>query len=419
MMNIISFIRKLFKKENSKKEEKSLLLIKELDLENELNKVIAEKENKYKEILIDFSKTLEEKLLKFEKALQELKEENISLPDKQVEMLVNANKKEFLEKMFSLINEFKSKAELTDLASILSFYQKFYGRLREINALSLKDFLSIKRYFSSSRKVLENFKILFSFMEEFNKKFYSEDVQKILEIKRQVSDYLWLKEELEKTYNNLKEEKESVSKKEEELELKKKNLEELENSEEYKRLRELEREKAKINYSEKELSSICIEKAASIEHIIKRLRKRIDGKEEELLEKFISSPFDAVISFNVQELLESLIEKMKSLGFKEDDILKVESIVKDRIFEKISKEYFLLEEKLKEIESEIERISIIKEKRKIENEINSISFDLQEAKKSIEKLEKRIEELNFLKEKVSKELENSLSSFLDREVKIV
>ena len=418
---MLDFLFRIFKKKEEKKEEpKKLLIVRENELESVLNNFISIKEEEMKNSLISIYKSIESKVKNLENSLNNLKNETISLPDKQTETLVNAKKKDFLEKMELAINAFKyENLTSSDLSKIISFYREFYEKLREVNAISLKDFLTIKNYFSSSGNVLENFKILIEEVEKQKRIFYSEESNKVLDIKKQVYDYLWLKKEIENLKDSIQKENEKIAQKEKEIEVKKEEIVRLENSEELRKLRELEKEKSKIYFREKELSSICIEKASTIEHILKKIRRKVNEKDSAIIEKFIYSPFDAVISHDMQGFLKKLLENAKSLDLKEEELRKLQNVIEENIFDKVSSEYLQLEKRLREIESEIEKISVIKEKLRIENEIKSISFDVDEERKSLEKMKRKLEELENLRENLKSSLESEISEFLKREVKII
>ncbi len=418
---MLDFLFRIFRKKEEKKEDSSkLLIIRENELEATINYFISIKEDEMRSSLISIYKTIELKVQNLENSLASLKNESISLPDKQTEMLVNAKKDDFLEKMKVVINVFRyDNLASSDLSKIVSFYREFYEKLREVNAISLKDFLAIRNYFSSSGKVLENFKSLVEEVEKHKRMFYSEESDKVLGIKKQVYDYLWLKKEIENLKNSIEKENEKILQKEKEIETKKEEMKKLENSEELKKLRELEREKSKIYFREKELSSICVEKAATIEHILKKIRRKINERDSVILEKFIYSPFDATISYDMQSFLKKLLEEAKSLELKEEELKKLKTVIEENIFDKVSNEYSQLEKRFREIEAEMEKINVIKEKLKVENEIKSISFDIDESRKSLEKMKRKLEELENLKEKLKSSLEAEVSEFLKREVKIV
>jgi predicted nucleic acid-binding Zn-ribbon protein len=420
---MLEFLSKLLGIKRKVKEErkKDFLMIRENELPQFVNLQIVNVSNLMMKDILDFISLINEKLSKLENSVSLLEKENVSLPDKQVEKIVNAKKHEFLEKIKQVIEKVK-EIDTSNVENFSKTYEVAASKLREVNALSLKDFLNIRNYFSNSKIVLEDFKDLFDIFYSFQDKLRSEQFLEVTDLKKVYSDYCWIKDEISSKKNELEKLKLTIEEKRKEVERKKEELSKLENSDEMKRLSELQKEKMKISYKEKELASICVERYSSLEHIFKRLKWQLENKnlkEARIITEFINSPFDATINYDMQKILNYLVSFMKDSKFSQEEISKIENLVKEEFFSRLKKEYLDLENRLKEIEDEIGKIDIVNRKLKIENEIKSLEFDLEELKKKLESLDKKLQEFENLLPKLKESLETKLSKVSGKEIKIL
>jgi predicted nucleic acid-binding Zn-ribbon protein len=396
-------------------------MIRENELPQFVNSQVVNASNLIMKDILNFVSLINEKLHKLENSVSLLEQENVSLPDKQVEKIVNTKKHEFLEKIKQAIEKVR-EVDASNVENFSKTYEVAASKLREVNALSLKDFLNIRNYFSNSKIVLESFKDLFDNFYSFEDKLRSEQFLEVMELKKVYSDYYWIKDEISSKKNELEKLKLEIEEKRKEIERKKEELSKLENSDEMKRLSELQKEKMKISYKEKELASICVEKYSSLEHIFKKLKRQLENKnlkETKIITEFINSPFDATINFDMQKILDDIVSFMKNTDFSNEEISKIENLVKEEFFSRLKKEYLDLENRLKEIEDEIEKIDIVNRKLKVENEIKSLEFELEELKKKLESLDKKLQEFENLLPKLKETLETKLSKVSGKEIKIL
>jgi predicted nucleic acid-binding Zn-ribbon protein len=420
---MLEFLFKLLgmKRKVERGQEKDLLMIRENELPQFVNSQIVNVSNLIMKDILNFVSLINEKLYKLENSVSLLEQENVSLPDKQVEKIVNTKKHEFLEKIKQAIEKVR-EVDASNVENYSKTYEVAASKLREVNALSLKDFLNIRNYFSNSKIVLESFKDLFDNFYSFQDKLRSEQFLELVELKKVYSDYYWIKDEISSKKNELEKLKLEIEEKRKEVERKKEELSKLENSDEMKRLSELQKEKMKISYKEKELASICVEKYSSLEHIFKKLKRQLENKnlkETKIITEFINSPFDATINFDMQKILDDIVALMKDTDFSNEEISKIENLVKEEFFSRLKKEYLNLENRLKEIEDEIEKIDIVNRKLKVENEIKSLEFELEELKKKLESLDKKLQEFENLLPKLKETLETKLSKVSGKEIKIL
>jgi predicted nucleic acid-binding Zn-ribbon protein len=420
---MLEFLFKLLgmKRKVEGEQKKDFLMIRENELSQFVNSQIVNVSNLIMKDILNFVSLMNEKLSKLENSVSLLEQENVSLPDKQVEKIVNVKKHEFLEKIKQAIGKVK-EVDTSNVENFSKTYEVAVSKLREVNALSLKDFLNIRNYFSNSKIVLESFKDLFENFYSFQDKLRSEQFLEVMELKKVYSDYYWLKDEISYKKNELEKLKLEIEEKRKEVERKKEELSKLENSDEMKRLSELQKEKMKISYKEKELASICVEKYSSLEHIFKKLKRQLENKnlkEAKIITEFINSPFDATINFDMQKILDDIVSFMKNTDFSNEEISKIENLVKEEFFSRLKKEYLDLENRLKEIEDEIEKIDIINRKLKVENEIKSLEFELEELKKKLESSDKKLQEFENLLPKLKESLETKLSKVSGKEIKIL
>jgi len=159
-----------------------------------------------------------------------------------------------------------------------------------------------------------------------------------------------------------------------------------------------------------------------LEHIFKKLKRQLENKdlkETKIITEFINSPFDATINFDMQKILDDIVALMKNTDFSNEEISKIENLVKEEFFSRLKKEYLDLENRLNEIEDEIEKIDIVNRKLKVENEIKSLEFDLEELKKKLESSDKKLQEFENLLPKLKESLETKLSKVSGKEIKIL
>jgi len=121
----------------------------------------------------------------------------------------------------------------------------------------------------------------------------------------------------------------------------------------------------------------------------------------------------------MQKILDDIVSFMKNTDFSNEEISKIENLVKEEFFSRLKKEYLDLENRLKEIEDEIEKIDIINRKLKDENEIKSLEFELEELKKKLESSDKKLQEFENLLPKLKESLETKLSKVSGKEIKIL
>jgi hypothetical protein len=420
---MLEFLIKLLrmKRKVEVEQKKDFLMIRENELSEFVNSQIVNVSNLMMKDILNFISLINEKLYKLENSVSLLEQENISLPDKQVEKIVNTKKHEFLGKIKQAIEKVK-EVDTSNVEKFSKTYEVASLKLKEVDTISLKDFLNIRNYFSNSKVVLESFKDLFDNFYSFQDKLKSEQFLEVTELKKVYSDYCWIKDEISTKKSELEKLKLEVEEKRKEIERKKEDLSKLENSDEMKRLLELQKEKMRISYKEKELASICVEKYSSLEHIFKKLKRQLENKnlrEARIITEFINSPFDATINFDMQKILDDIVSFMKNTNFSNDEISKIEDLVREEFFLRLKKEYFDLENRLKEIEYEIEKIDIVNRKLKIENEIKSLEFDLEELNKKLESLDKKLKGLEDLLPKLKESLETKLSKVSGKEIKIL
>jgi predicted nucleic acid-binding Zn-ribbon protein len=420
---MLEFLFKLLgiKRKVEGEKKKEFLMIRENELSQFVNSQIVNVTNLIMNDILNFVSLINEKLSKLENSVSLLEQEDISLPDKQVEKVAYAKKHEFLEKIKQSIKILK-EVDSSNLENFSKTYEVAASKLSEINALSLKDFLTIKNYFSNSKSILESFKDLFNNFHSFQDKLRSEQFSEAIELKKVYSDYCWIKDEIFSKKSELEKLKMAIEEKRKDIERKKEELLKLENSDEMKRLLELQKEKMRISYKEKELASICVEKYSSLEHIFKKLKRKLENKnlrEAGIIKEFINSPFDATINFDMQKILDDIVSFMKDSDFSKEEISKIEDLVREEFFLRLKNEYFDLENRLKEIEDEIEKIDIFSRKLRIENEIKSLEFDLEELNKKLESLDKKLQELEDLFPKLKGTLETKLSKVSGKEIKIL
>jgi predicted nucleic acid-binding Zn-ribbon protein len=420
---MLEFLFKLLgmKRKVEGEQKRDFLLIRENELSQFVDSQIVNSNNLIMKDILNFASLINEKLYKLENSVYLLEQENISLPDKQIEKIVNTKKHEFLGKIKQAIEKVK-EVDTSNVEKFSKTYEIASLKLREVNATSLKDFLNIRNYFSNSKVILESFKDLFDNFYSFQDKLKSEQFLEVTELKKVYSDYCWIKDEISSKKNELEKLKSEIEEKRKEVERKKEELLKLENSDEMKRLLELQKEKMRISYKEKELASICVEKYSSLEHIFKKLKRQLENKnlrEARIITEFINSPFDATINFDMQKILDDIVSFMKNTNFSNDEISKIEDLVREEFFLRLKKEYFDLENRLKEIEDEIEKIDIVNRKLKIENEVKSLEFDLEELNKKLESLDKKLKELEDLLPKLKETLETKLSKVSGKEIKIL
>jgi len=227
---IWNIFRRRKKEEEHEDKSKDILILKEEEIEKYVNSITKTEEDKILKEAQNFILSISEKLLNFEKSLSALEQENISLPDKQIEKVVISKKQEFLEKMRRATEKIKS-VDISNFESFYRTYDEALNALREVNAISLKEFLTIKNYFSNSKEVFDKFKDLFENFYSFQDRIKSDKVSEISELKKTLSDYNWIKTEIFSKTREKEEIANKIEEKRKEIESKKKELLDLENSE--------------------------------------------------------------------------------------------------------------------------------------------------------------------------------------------
>ena len=417
-------------KRKEKESGSSLVIVKEDEIEKILKDELSKEVRPLQINFENFHNEIMEKIRKFDNSLDKLSNVTVSIPDPKTELLVNTRKKDFILKMKNMIKTFKKEVGEKP-EDIIDYYNSCTYSWNYANSVALKDFIQIKDFFKNEAKeVINNFKDIYKTLETIGNVISDKKnrIEKIKESIKSYDDFKWLK----KAVDNEEKKMEKIKTEIKELSENKKNKQieiyNLQDSTEFKKLKELEKQKANLDYRQKEIASTIVEIFSSLDRPFKksyRILSRENDPIAKTIKKFIESPFDALLS-NESELnkildkIKNLLkEKKLSLKSSEKVVKKIDDLLQKNVLIDLVKQYRELSLKLNEIEKEMNSIDINSKREKISLEIKMINEKILSKSEELKNCSKRLEEFQSLIEMMKEELQKSLTSILDKKIKIV
>ena len=418
----------LFKR-RKKMDEKKLKILKEDEIESFLKKELEKEIKPLKVNFESFRDEVERKVAELNEALLLLEQSKIDIPDTKTKLVVESKRKEFVGKIKKMIKTFKTPSSDSP-EDIIDYYESCMHAWTYANSVAMKDFIQIKDFFESeSKNFFKKFKSLFKTLESGNEMISKEKsrIEEIKEALQTYKDFIWLKKTIQDKENELVKIKQKIM----ELSNKKSALlneiSNLEDSEELKRMKELEKEKSAMEYRQREIASTVVEIFSSFDRALKKFYKKLQMTGDQLekdVKKCLESPFDALISgINVGRILtkleEGIANKKIDVKSREKLIKRIHKLVEQRVLDNMKKEYEELERKIEEVAKEIKKININSKREKLNYNLKEVNDKIVLEGKKLKEMNKKLNELNDMLEAMKEEVKKSLSRATNKEIRIV
>ena len=417
-MGILDFFKGI-----SKEEKKPVRKIKLEDAEKLISsfheKIIKEANLNLKEIkekITQEKKNIEEN----SRRLEEAEFKNKAFPDNVIPMMRD-NRRTYIQKIKMFLKEIDLPDNVDKIHEKCIKLEHYFD---EFGKSTIRNHKILQQYFGEKVSSLaENIVKIHKLIKEAEKVSNSSEIIKTNEMRAkfdEIQEEIKQKKVTEEKIKSEEEEHQKINKKITETE---KKIKEKEEGERYKKLHELIEKKKNI---EKEIREEEKEPLHSFSVINDALKKyeRI-SLENKLIKEYLENPLKT-LEEDKELKITDIIHSMKNLLMKNQIDLKEEKKEKT-IHEcnKINKNYLEtvlgkiaeLKRKIHELNSEIEKETIVKEIEELKEELRKEKIKESEVKHRIEKMRKTLEDIDINKQE--KELEMQINKELNENVKII
>ncbi|RLJ02571.1 MAG: hypothetical protein DRP11_02875 [Candidatus Aenigmatarchaeota archaeon] len=361
------------------------------------------------------------------KSIEKLKKKKIEELDPKIKKAVESNKEELIQRVERFLGGFV--VENVGITGFLGFSHDTVKRLDDLAAKSNRNILFLSRFLKDeTKRVVDCIEKLSTDLKRVSVdlKSIKEDMREMEEMRKKVMILftgLERQRGIEKEKDALKKE---LKLREEEKKGIMERIEMLLQSEDLRKLEELERKKSELMARKKSIETRIFNELSLIEKPLKRLVYSLE-KPSETLKLYVEEPFTAIEKDKGFEELLSIMEDLRK--FVEMESLGITDKRRNKILEQI---YRIEKGSLKELYDK--KVYIDKEIGRVKNEIEKIDvrFRLEEEEKNLRDVERRIREIKGEMRKLEKEkkgfagdfgreikaLEESLNRFSERSITI-
>lgn len=394
----MGFFDFLFRKKGKNYEKISLEKLEEATKEK-----IAESEESFKQEATNFFTQAKSHKGKLKESLRKLSEAKITgKVDPQLEKISMTSRKSFTNKIEVLTKEIPEDFTIHSLSQICS---NFIMQFKDVDASTVQEFAAIKEVFKSeSQNVVDEMKNMKKIFDDFGNKLEKKE-NEIAPFEEIVNKIKIIKEEKEKM-GKFGKDLENISAKSDNLkkenEMLQNNLRKLEDGEEWKKFLEMKRKRSEKENEKTEIISKVVQNFAAIERPIKKLSKILQNTENEveidkkLLEKYLSSPFDAFIEDYEKKAIGSILkETAKKIEENKIDekksLQKIKEMVDGDVFGNLAREWQKVNSELEDLNSKIENSEADRERNEMLKTLAEREKEIKEGSK--EKIEEQIKSL--------------------------
>lgn len=421
----MGFLDRLFGRRKSEKEEEEHEKDLDFDKTSEcVQKKIEEETNVFWPSIEIFHAELKSSNEQLESSLENLKK---AVPaekiDDQILKIANTSKDNFITKMSAIPSAIK-KDFSKNIDSFSGYYNSVVSSINGANMKTVKEYMSLDVAFKKeTNDVVDKMGKVKKHVDDFKKE-VTKKKERIGFLEKILSDNKLLKEKIEekvsceKKIEELKNELEDLGKRKIDSE---KELEGLGQSEIWNSYIQLTKDR---NVAEGEVRKIIEEIVnifTSLDRMLKRFIKFIEDenlnfKNRDLLKRYVESPFDAFIQDNNSEVINSalamleqlLVEKKIKIDNMDSSLKIINNLKSSKILESLSKKYFEINEKIKELKEQIETHEYVKKKSELQNNISKAARSIEDNKKTLEHQEKLIKTVETEIQSMRENLKNKL-----------
>jgi DNA repair exonuclease SbcCD ATPase subunit len=322
-----------------------------------------------------------------------IKEEKV-IPDR-LKSIFEGNRKAFLEKVRAFITELKVPEKREEIDE---FLERISEKLNILSEDTQKNYFVLKEFVEDHvRPVTSKIKDIDAMISNARSEFDKTNLSKIKEIRAHHKKYNFIMDEIEKLNEELKH---TIKMKESELERKSKfdsKIEEFKNTKAYEEYKQLQAREIALKESlvkaEKEIKELF----SKLEYVLRK-RHKVTG--HNLLEKYASSPVDALTedaSFFISEELRNIKNNLKDLALKKEK--------RDAVFESLEdagdQKIIALRKNLVSLRDELEMVIIRLKDNHYERSLKERENWVESVNKNIEAIEKKQQDIEDLIERMN------------------
>lgn len=320
--------------------------------------------------------------------------------DPQLEKIAQTSRKSFAKKIERLIEqEEEGKFSFEVLDKVCN---SFLIKFNEIDSSTVAEFAAIKEVFKESQGVVDDMKTLKKYFDEFGGRLKKAESE--VEPFEEIANKIKIVREENGKMENYKKDLENISHKSENLkkenDMLKINMQKLEESDEWKEFLVMKRKRSEKENEKTELISQVVQNFSSIERSVKKLNKILQQTKSEIntkmVEKYLSSPFDAFIEDYEKKTINSVLrEAAKYIEENKIDekksLEKVKGMIANSTFDNLAKDWQRINSDLAELNDKIENSEINKKRNEMLKTIADREKEMNENKKG--KIEEQMKNL--------------------------
>lgn len=421
MLKMISFLKRIFQKEEPVKAEKFIGFS---DLERWLNTnagfIVSQAGSDARKIMVDFNV----KLNRLHWSVEALKNSELQNPDISIKAKqYMAGNREFYANAVIKWSESLKYGGNYGFEELRHFIVSFRESINELNKATLKSYTILQEFFANeSSKVASIIKDMENSVNDLDSRLNSPkilDIEKIRNGIAGIKEKLTLREGMEKELGAISREIEDARKKREEMV---REVDALKQSENFVRYKGLKQEREALLKSITSCEDIMGQSFSVLERALRKY-SHIAFEHEQLIISYLSAPLDTLVgdkALVIMRILDKTRENLEKGVLRLDDDKKQKSLeeikkLNNEFFTQMIGEYSAAAKRIKEIDKDIRELNLSAVMGEHNSRLNNIDFSIRNLEKSHAKVKEAIDKLAI--DSSVAELESAIKNSFE-EVKI-
>ncbi|MBI2660687.1 hypothetical protein HYX09_00290 [Candidatus Woesearchaeota archaeon] len=421
MLKMISFLKRIFQKEEPVKAEKFIGFS---DLERWLNTnagfIVSQAGSDARKIMVDFNV----KLNRLHWSVEALKNSELQNPDISIKAKqYMAGNREFYANAVIKWSESLKYGGNYGFEELRHFIVSFRESINELNKATLKSYTILQEFFANeSSKVASIIKDMENSVNDLDSRLNSPkilDIEKIRNGIAGIKEKLTLREGMEKELGAISREIEDARKKREEMV---REVDALKQSENFVRYKGLKQEREALLKSITSCEDIMGQSFSVLERALRKY-SHIAFEHEQLIISYLSAPLDTLVgdkALVIMRILDKTRENLEKGVLRLDDDKKQKSLeeikkLNNEFFTQMIGEYSAAAKRIKEIDKDIRELNLSAVMGEHNSRLNNIDFSIRNLDKSQAKVKEAIGKLAI--DSSVAELESAIKNSFE-EVKI-
>jgi len=332
----------------------------------------------------------------------------------------------FINKMKSLVKQIQ-KPMGNNFDSILGFHNDLAALISITNAKTVNEYMFLKELFEKEvDEVIQSFKEINNNDKKFGNKIkeFQSSYTKLIELKKVLSEYRELSEDLKSRKKILAESENRIAELNERKNKKDEQFKSFMESGEWKSFLILQNKREVLL---NEINDLKSDFAQNITRIERPLKKYQWLKKDKILEHYIENSFDSILSKDpngkilllaLRNIKNKINEGEIELKDGEKFLVVIENMISENAIAKIFQEYSKLLVELEGIEEKISSSDISDKKYYFENELKNLNRDIEEVSVEKQEIELQIEKMEKEKKDAMKQLELLVNNVSGKRIKL-